>query len=1131
MNLNCASKATRHVAWPARSDQNAQKLPSSTWKARAEKAKTINKNRSLRDRSEIPEWRTGIKDALRRFLGVPSAFGLLISTRACWLSPAGPAEATRTKTIELQHVHGILWTRILCTESQHPMAPNTRSSVRQTRSSARPTKPQTKTNGARKPVNPKSKSKRKTVKATEDEEVALEEESEDANVSDAQETAAGPARRQAKKAVETAKTPQTQQKSQRDEISEKPMASISGTTVPPPRPQRAAAKRLVGVIMPPLPEPLRTPKAKRVAPTRTPYHSSAASSGEDEEPPEDQEQDDNARSRPLLTSPPTTPRDRYRLTSPRRTPFQIQPDVNLDQFLLDIEDEHALATIEEEDEGEDEGHFGRIVFDKKDGEDGQDYDGDNDEDDDGDDMVKDGDYAETYAAIQKKRAARGYEPESEEEEESDAEGEISAEEESARKGKRKGKQTRTTQRKNNQGAKKASQKAPAPATKQAPPKAPTTTADADEDNDHEVPVDDSYDGFGDDDHDFIRPSGYKPGPIAEEIHDKAREAWETYRQTIYQLAKDANKSPHEVFAIVNQEQAAKPRKISPWNAWLAHHAVYDEEKKPKDESLADWNTHLRDKYYDILEERILEQGLEPGPGVTREVMAPEIEWFEKRFASYLESQKKSGKFDATVGKILAPFMNLSSHARHNYGVHVFGFFISTTRDSTGRSPNCFWGGSPEFAMMKAKNSTQLSAQLDDCDALLRVIEMDLRDTPVIDQELYRHLAVRQGENARDRDRRLLIWFMSTDTGNLLGESKKFAMDSFPKKAWSSHLVAVNWPEGIPFPGLGVKTFHNLTQTELRAIVGPREDFLLRMMQNEATEDEKEQMDFFHLEKWDDDDIDLDLEAQEKVAIVKDTRCQVVWEAGRAQQMVELIKTAKRNSSTIPTSLPDNDGGGSGAVDGPRRNVKDAEGKGKAKTLPLFDEDEEDAYMSPPPPTRTAKPSADRRAQLLARPPPPPPPRPSRATPTIRAVAGSSSTATRSGPPPVNRGSRPPSRASSVAPDDRNATSRVPMRDYDNVLERAQASLNRARAQAAETERAKFKRSLRLVEEEEGEQVEPDPKRQRLEDERAYQDEGAGDEDEEEELEAQRHPVSQPRVIRPLPQRKHAHISTLYHPSA
>ncbi|KAK1234229.1 hypothetical protein PQX77_002569, partial [Marasmius sp. AFHP31] len=258
---------------------------------------------------------------------------------------------------------------------------------------------------------------------------------------------------------------------------------------------------------------------------------------------------------------------------------------------------------------------------------------------------------------------------------------------------------------------------------------------------------------------------FRSGVLSNAGVARAMAAHKAYITQMYEIAKDERKPLHSVFAVVHDDDTlATVRAVNPWNAWLAHHAAHSGVEKPEEWDTSQWVCYLREEYI----KHVAEQKKKLDTNSIREALAEEVSWFENCFSTFWEDKKREGKFSGTLSKIIAPIMNIAQHAYLNYGVHIFGYAISTEHDESDQSPSCMFGGLPEFAVVKETQRTVLRDQLTDIEALLRVQEMEFRNIPEEDRQAANVLDCKgaQEKNGRDYLRTMFSQFLHQDTSGL-----------------------------------------------------------------------------------------------------------------------------------------------------------------------------------------------------------------------------------------------------------------------------------------------------------------------------------------------------------------------------
>ncbi|KAL0566023.1 hypothetical protein V5O48_015993 [Marasmius crinis-equi] len=580
------------------------------------------------------------------------------------------------------------------------------------------------------------------------------------------------------------------------------------------------------------------------------------------------------------------------------------------------------------------------------------------------------DYSEGQREIRKQRVRRGQEPEEEEDEEEDKDKEDEDEDDNKSKrrqsaGKQKAKQPTGSSRapKEKRSAKSRlraqipaneSRAKTTPATRSRKPSnnARSHTLDrVEEPQSNGVDADDPVSGnvVDIDDAPDIEDDGviYVGGPLPQWAKDEAVELRAEYKAKIHTLALTAKKPDRAIYRHLNTiDQDPDLRGTSPWNAFLAWYNVEGDEKKPKDCLIQDWNRYVSKLYKEEVEARVPEDQREDSEAI-REGMADFIDRADGRYGLYIDDMKRNDpkKFEKKLTDLAAPFLQMANKVYEQWGVHAFGYILSTEYDGTVSGPGFAWGASPQYLLVKEKCQAQITRTLQDFTTHFRCVHMENK---IVDVELVAELDRKPGESARERDRRLLGKFVVNDALRLLGEKNGVNIHSFVNKAMLKEIRIRNWPVGISVPGANGVTLNTLNTQSLRAIVQLREEYLKLLVQGREAEAKTP---YFTMEKWTKEEQELESEVQEKVAIVtfadKDSSTAVF-----ANGTCPITKSADEEAD-------DEEGGGeeetaNAQVETSRRK----KGKHTARsvpgpTLPLYADDEETPHTEVEPRSQPA----------------------------------------------------------------------------------------------------------------------------------------------------------------------------------
>ncbi|KAL0574857.1 hypothetical protein V5O48_007111 [Marasmius crinis-equi] len=543
---------------------------------------------------------------------------------------------------------------------------------------------------------------------------------------------------------------------------------------------------------------------------------------------------------------------------------------------------------------------------------------------------------------------------------------------------------------------------------------------ADNDDDDDDDDNDGVPGEEDDDSDEGGAAGYKPGPLPEWVKTQAMKTYQAYYDTMMALAAKAEK-PHEaIFAHVNDTKADAERAPNPWNAFLAYYNAESGEEKPDDWSPQEWTTHIRDMYRQVVASRVPEED-RGDPAVIREAMSDYIEWQEDRLANYIEGQKADpAKCKRLIQTMLKPYLKLAQHSWTNHGIHVGGYALATRNNNTSMGPAIVWGVGQEYVAIRETHQVQIARYLEDMSAAYHVQQMGAaeRDASVV--RLYAHLRINGAEGVRGKDRRVLAKIFRYDSADAIG--KELAPDSFVEMAVKHKLVVRNWPKGVAVPGAGGLTLNGLSQKALRAVVGPREEFVVKTIENRLHPKDKCHT-HVRIEKWDNALTKLPIFEQRNVALVTD-------EEGTTVVKVEDTKAYQTALASLASDSDDD------APEPPRKKPKKRVGAKApaALTVPSLslyvDNDEDDSQETAKvsgPPARPVFSSMPKGGIPAPKARPPPPQQEAIVPPPARGKVP------RQSPPPINLRTKPRSSAQG-APTPKPVPVQAPTTAADRVAE-------------------------------------------------------------------------------------------------
>ncbi|KAL0572682.1 hypothetical protein V5O48_009281 [Marasmius crinis-equi] len=180
-------------------------------------------------------------------------------------------------------------------------------------------------------------------------------------------------------------------------------------------------------------------------------------------------------------------------------------------------------------------------------------------------------------------------------------------------------------------------------------------------------------------------------------------------------------------------------------------------------SIQDWNRYISKLYTRVFKDQ------HKNPKAVRERMAQFIKWADHRYSLYVNDMKRNKLKNLLQSNKL-------------WGVHVFGYILSTKYNGTVAGPGFAWGANPQYLLVKEKCQAQITRTLQDFTTHFRHMQMTEMENKIMDVELAVELERKPGKTVKVHDRRLLGKFVVTNAVCLLSEKNRVNIQSFVCKA-------------------------------------------------------------------------------------------------------------------------------------------------------------------------------------------------------------------------------------------------------------------------------------------------------------------------------------------------------------
>uniref|UniRef100_A0A0W0F820 Uncharacterized protein n=1 Tax=Moniliophthora roreri TaxID=221103 RepID=A0A0W0F820_MONRR len=230
-------------------------------------------------------------------------------------------------------------------------------------------------------------------------------------------------------------------------------------------------------------------------------------------------------------------------------------------------------------------------------------------------------------------------------------------------------------------------------------------------------------------------------------------------------------------------------------------------------------------------------------------MSAYIDWYTKAHADYIRYLKEDGKYQTTLNCVLRPFMKLATMTRDNHDIHVFGFALDTTHDTQGKTLSCMWG-TPEMLEIQNQYALNIKEKITNLEAMLRVSQMNQCGIDV--SYHYTALIPRLEapyieKGARDRHRAIWTAIMKAETQLVCKEA--VAVGSFVKRAGALQICLLNWPDNVPFPGLGGVGPRGLRKDHYKQFLPAKEEWIRKLVDGSLLKKEQQEPTVVCFECW------------------------------------------------------------------------------------------------------------------------------------------------------------------------------------------------------------------------------------------------------------------------------------------
>ncbi|KAL0565421.1 hypothetical protein V5O48_016602, partial [Marasmius crinis-equi] len=343
---------------------------------------------------------------------------------------------------------------------------------------------------------------------------------------------------------------------------------------------------------------------------------------------------------------------------------------------------------------------------------------------------------------------------------------------------------------------------------------------------------------------------YSPGPLSEELGDKAVKIYCDCMNKLEAIALSPNKPLHSILLHFNVGKPPGVRPPNPWNVFVLWYNMEGEYKKPEK-----WTIQTQTPY----------KLLWPSTWTAT----------KERLNKHLDEVKSNPKkLSQYLDKMLKPVLYYVDHR-----ILVWGAAHPTKPNNTSIGQGVMWSGSPLFARVKEHSETQVSRALQDMSTLIHMVQMEGTHASADVLDLYHeiHCSLKKPpakKSKQDKHRHWLATIIHHNTSHLLKNKHNLVISNFVFRALNYQLVLRNYPEDTSVPGVRKVTLHNLGAGFLKVMVSARVEYVNKSVAGTLMEKDKCHK-HLYVESWSEEDKAANPNIQEKVAVITNVAGAVV----------------------------------------------------------------------------------------------------------------------------------------------------------------------------------------------------------------------------------------------------------------
>ncbi|KAG6913942.1 hypothetical protein DXG01_003388 [Tephrocybe rancida] len=297
---------------------------------------------------------------------------------------------------------------------------------------------------------------------------------------------------------------------------------------------------------------------------------------------------------------------------------------------------------------------------------------------------------------------------------------------------------------------------------------------------------------------------HKSGPIPNKAKEEALALQATFHNCIKALAARIGKSLDTLYALIGEGAKIARRTVSLWGVFEAWYASKGAIMKQRQ----DWAVVVAGEYKEYCKQKLQERWEDPMEHA--QLLQLMVKWYKEWYNDFIDEKKVDGTFHKIIAKTRDEFMHSAQLASQYHDLHCFRFIMNLHPDETGRTGSMMWGVTRAYELMKKKQKKIISEEMAEWESLLRVSDIELRGSKVVDDPYPMFVArLKKHNNIRNDEQSLFIEWLRLDISHALFKCRwdldvclamKMSWTDWPKFAYIHKLCLINWPVKAITPG-------------------------------------------------------------------------------------------------------------------------------------------------------------------------------------------------------------------------------------------------------------------------------------------------------------------------------------------